>query len=204
MGLMFVWLNHPPPLRKNKSGCTTPGTPKWAEENPCRVYLTSSIYICIYKSSNANSTHLNKKAPRWAFPPPPAGRGLAGSGDSPGQGQGHGRDRPHTLRRLAQPRPGCRLGTGVQTTVGLGTVVPGEKQSGYGAGGGGPPRAAVIGTAGQPGPQTAASIKEGKRKTNSGDARTRGVLFTLRRTPTSPAFHGKRWPEKQVTKKPTT
>lgn len=92
------------------------------------------------KSSNANSTHLKKESSTLAFPPSSCWLGPVGSGagkrcpralgTSPGRG-----------RRLDGPSPcaplfgtaeaQCRLGTGERTTVGLGTVAPGEKLSSY-------------------------------------------------------------------------
>lgn len=57
---------------------------------------SSKLYIYVLKkrrkSSNANSTHLNKKAPHWDSPPPPP---AAPSGTRDRAGQEDGWDRPH-------------------------------------------------------------------------------------------------------------
>lgn len=42
--------------------------------------LPNKLNICIKKSSNANSTHLNKKAPTLGSPVPPAGSRHGDSG----------------------------------------------------------------------------------------------------------------------------
>lgn len=57
--------------------------------------LSNKLYIYVFKkrrkSSNANSTHLNKKAPRWASPP--SSCCPLGTGDRAGQEDGW--DRPY-------------------------------------------------------------------------------------------------------------
>lgn len=107
--------------------CATPGTPEQAEKNLYGVYLMSSLYVyIIFKKSSANSTHLNKKAPPWAFPPllllagalQAAGAGRCcpqAPGTAPALGRGRRLDRTipkcFALHHLAQLRLGCRLGT---------------------------------------------------------------------------------------------
>lgn len=88
-------------------------------EKPSRS-LSNELYIYIYlkkESGNANSTHLNKKLQP----------GLSRGRGQPRAGREAGRDHPHVLRHLAQPRLGCRLGTGERTAARLGTAGPGEK-----------------------------------------------------------------------------
>ena len=167
--------------------------------------LSNELYIYVFfflkkKSSNANSTHLNKKAPPWASP---ALLLLAGALGAPGRG-----------RRLDGTVPTCSVVWHTRGSVGGLAQESGPRSdsaprsrvrnSPATGGVGGSPRLGAIGTAAQPGPRTAASIKEGKRKSNGGDARSCGVLFTLRRTPTSPASGGEsglksRWHKKNPT-----
>lgn len=182
-GLMFVQLNHPLHEKKKEVRVHHARIPKMGREKPSRS-LSNELYIYIYlkkKSGNANSTHLNKKLQP----------GLSRGRGQPRAGREAGRDHPHVLRHLAQPRLGCRLGTGERTAARLGTAVPGEETVRLRGGNGGhrgwerwAPRYSRD-------PEQQQVLKRGKRKTNSEDAGSCGVLFTLHRTPTSPAFCGK-------------
>lgn len=84
--------------------------------------LPSKLNICIKKNSNANSSHLNKKAPTLGCPVPLVGTGLDGNG---GRRLKEIIPKCFELCRLAQMTLSGGLGTGDWIAVGLGIVVPG-------------------------------------------------------------------------------
>lgn len=133
---MFVQLNYPPKRKVRVHHARNPKTGR--EKNPYGVYhLMSSIYTYLKKKQQCKLNISEQESSTLGFPPPPAGWGSAGSGCRQllPTGTGVSRRLDGTIPTCSIVWHGCRLGTGEQTTVGLGTMVPGEKQSGYRAGG---------------------------------------------------------------------
>lgn len=189
-----MWLNHPP----FKKSLGASGQYPQYRQRKTFTKLSNELYIYVLKKKK-QQCKLNTSDKRKLHPglspllllAGPCGQQVQanaaqGHWGHPRAGAGGWMDHPHVLRCLAQPKLGVRL---AQESGPRLDMAPWPQVRNCPATGGA--TAGRNGTAAHPGPQTAASIKEGKRKTSSREARSCGVLFTQRRTPTSQASCGR-------------